>query len=265
VRVDPLVLKCVGFFGAATNEDSLAFDFEPFGTGFLVSIRSSTAGRVFHCFVTARHSVKDLNGAPPLIALNAHDGRRHVYRIDGKPKWWFHPTDKTADVAVLPYSVEPRDDIVSLGEELFLTDKNREKYKIGAGDEVFIVGLFSRATGSERNIPIVRHGNIAMLPDEPIQTDSGYEDVYLIEARSIGGLSGSPVFVRETVQLQAKSATGEPMVLAGLGRLQLLGLCVGHWDVKESDLNRPHPSGARDGGGGVKHGHRPRDAGNQDS
>ena len=46
------------------------------------------------------------------------------------------------------------------------------------------------------NLPIVRLGAIAAMPGEYIKTDWGCLRAYLIEARSIGGLSGSPVFIR---------------------------------------------------------------------
>ncbi len=81
-----------------------------------------------------------------------------------------------------------------------------------------MTGLFIHLAGSARNLPIVRMGNIAMMPDEPVPTRTGAIDAYLIEARSIGGLSGSPAFVRRTVS-------------AGIGRSYLLGLMHGHWDV----------------------------------
>jgi hypothetical protein len=55
--------------------------------------------------------------------------------------------------------------------------------KIGLGDEVFVVGLFRSHYGLQRNIPIIRVGNISMLKGEPVFTDyCGYTDAYLIEA-----------------------------------------------------------------------------------
>jgi hypothetical protein len=57
-------------------------------------------------------------------------------------------------------------------------------------------------TGRKRNIPIVRTGNISMIPSEKVpgiqirRGESVESEVYLIEARSVGGLSGSPVFIR---------------------------------------------------------------------
>ena len=53
-------------------------------------------------------------------------------------------------------------------------------------------------------------------------------EAYLAEGRSIGGLSGSPVFVRNTVKIDAK-----PTVASGLGEFHFLGLLHGHWDLPE--------------------------------
>jgi hypothetical protein len=105
---------------------------------------------------------------------------------------------------------------------------------------VFIAGLFTKAPGKERIVPIVRHGNIAMLPEEKVQTGLGFADVYLIEARSIGGLSGSPVFARPSILLMAERGRGknvEPVF--GVGGVRLLGVTQGHWDIRESDMNNP--------------------------
>ena len=43
-------------------------------------------------------------------------------------------------------------------------------------------------------MPILRMGNLAAYPQERVQVEGVEMDAYLIEARSIGGLSGSPVF-----------------------------------------------------------------------
>jgi hypothetical protein len=55
-------------------------------------------------------------------------------------------------------------------------------------------------------------------------------DAYLAEGRSIGGLSGSPVFVRNTVNRRVPTAKGRPKHISGLGSLHLLGLIHGHWE-----------------------------------
>jgi hypothetical protein len=65
-------------------------------------------------------------------------------------------------------------------------------------------------------------------------------DAYLIESRSIGGLSGSPVYVRRTLGLPHPQTDpdGRREMLFGAGRFFLLGLAHGHWDIKESELNK---------------------------
>jgi hypothetical protein len=73
------------------------------------------------------------------------------------------------------------------------TDEVIETEAIGIGDEVFMVGLFRNHLGRDRNEPIIRVGNIAAMPTDPIRSQV-YGDMraILVEARSIGGLSGSP-------------------------------------------------------------------------
>jgi hypothetical protein len=49
--------------------------------------------------------------------------------------------------------------------------------------------------------------NNGLLTQEQIQTELGFADVYLVEARSIGGLSGCPVFVRPSIRLPQEKST----------------------------------------------------------
>jgi hypothetical protein len=80
-----------------------------------------------------------------------------------------------------------------------------------------------------------------MLPREQIQTELGFADAYLIEARSIGGISGSPAFIRQTVQLPIHMSDIGEVAMQGLGGSFCLGLMHGHWDIKESEMNATHP------------------------
>jgi hypothetical protein len=103
---------------------------------------------------------------------------------------------------------------------LVASDQEIKDLGIGIGDEVVVVGLFRSHYGLERNVPIVRIGNIASMREEPVFTKyAGDIEAYLVEARSIGGLSGSPVFV-------ARSASNVP------GFVLLLGMMHGHFDVR---------------------------------
>jgi hypothetical protein len=72
------------------------------------------------------------------------------------------------------------------------------------------------------------------VPVRPTQKGQSRGNSPLIEARSIGGLSGSPVFVHPTVNLNGsfKWGTNIPAVAMAMSdELFLLGLMCGHYDV----------------------------------
>ena len=70
-----------------------------------------------------------------------------------------------------------------------------QTYDLGIGDDVYTVGRYVNHDGKQRNNPVVRFGNIAQMPIEPIKQDDGHlQDSYLVECRSVSGYSGSPVF-----------------------------------------------------------------------
>lgn len=154
---------------------------------------------------------------------------------------WYRSSDKSIDVAIIPIHHDPAADITAFDVEDFFDESNNPE-NIGPGDEVFFPGLFWPVPGTNKIMPLVRHGNLAMLPDQQIQGSDGYADTYLIEARSIGGMSGSPVFVRETVVLPVKRSDFEAdrVMMHGGGKFKLLGLAKSHWDVQESKINDPY-------------------------
>jgi len=156
------------------------------------------------------------------------------------------------DVAVTDLRPPDEGDCSALPESMFLDDDRMKEHGISGGDEVFITGLFTKAKGELRNIPIVRTGNVALIPDPgelvPNVKMNGHvadAEVYLIEARSIGGLSGSPVFVRATIadKRMVKLASGkeEEMVCTFSGSFSLFGLAQGHWSVMPEDKNEANP------------------------
>lgn len=236
MQVPASIRKGVLFLGWRSADGK----YSPRATGFIVSIPDGRGGGFMHV-VTAQHCVGRLY--EPDKAGTPRDVRISVNRRDGEPPdlislkyddWWFHPDPgQNADVAaaLLPLDEQIHDynhgtlDHVELSEKL-ITDK-----EVGVGDEIFIVGLFRKHHGRQRNIPIVRIGNIAAMPEEPIYSRMGYMDAYLIEARSIGGLSGSPVLVNYGIW---RSVNGQPKMQDGLP-FGLLGLMHGHFDVE--DLN----------------------------
>jgi hypothetical protein len=117
---------------------------------------------------------------------------------------------------------------------LCATPEMMRSNEVALGDEVFVSGLFRHHYGTNRNIPIVRVGNLAAMDEEKVSTRTlGLIDAYLIEARSTGGLSGSPVFVNLGIHRmiggKIKQVSGDrPMFF-------LLGLVHGHYDIPLGD------------------------------
>lgn len=221
MRIPDAVRKCVVYLGLETVQGEVR-RIRYGGTGFLIGIPSKIPGGSFLMLVTAKH-VADKLGSEFYVRANTKDGRSKDLKTINFQKWYFHPSDKAADVALFPTFFTDEFDTLPLPSQMFLTEQTRQEKGIGIGDEVFITGLFVHHAGHSKNLPIVRTGNIAMIPDERIPiNDFGPMETYLIEARSIGGLSGSPVFVgvRDTRQIV----------------FHLLGLIHGHWDVPSESL-----------------------------
>jgi hypothetical protein len=76
-------------------------------------------------------------------------------------------------------------------------------------------------------------GHIACMRHEPVLTAYGYIDAYLIEARSISGLSGSPVFfINGTRAIKSGPGTVALSLAADKPYYLLMGLVHGHFDIR---------------------------------
>ncbi|HIJ43631.1 MAG: hypothetical protein QF511_04350 [Rhodospirillales bacterium] len=226
--IPPEIRKCVAFL-AIKDETGVRL----IGTAFFVGrpqaeTASHTAFHIVH-LVSARHVVeKGVNRSVDKIIyvrMNTKDGGSRWIGVAAE-RWRFHPDDDSVDVAAIAWAPsEGEYDYLFVSDEMAATDEIIEAQSIGIGDEVFLAGLFSSHFGKERNIPIVRVGNIAAMPEEKIETGIGNIDAYLVESRSIGGLSGSPVFVHLSGVRKGKLALGSEPIF-------WLGLMHGHWDAR---------------------------------
>jgi hypothetical protein len=164
-------------------------------------------------------------------------------------QWFYHPTDaEHVDAAALYIEPPPGLDAMSIDTRDFYIPEVYPTLGIGTGDEVFITGLFSLAKGNRRNMPIIRVGSIAMMPEDKIPTrDFGNIEAYLVETRSFGGVSGSPVFVRPTIDTR-RSIPGTPgTVVGGSRHFYLLGLMHGHWEIDPDTINQVQIKGVDEG------------------
>jgi hypothetical protein len=207
----------------------------PRGTAFFVGHLDRKSGHLRLYIVTAKHvldGIRERTGVLDVFVTYNGSDRLEEKRIR-LSDWIYHPESSDAkyvDVAVARFDYE----IKTVGEphlpipqpircwmtESIITLTSAPQTSIKTGLEVGITGLFVHHYGSERNIPIVRIGNIAAMFEEPVKTKRGLMPALLIEVRSVGGLSGSPVFTT-----------------LGDGTTWLLGLIHGHFDQRSSDMD----------------------------
>lgn len=241
------VRKCVVFIGyqMADGQQRLA------GSGFFIGKDTDTDQATDVFLVTARHvidGIRKLGIQDIFVRGNTTSGDTAWARCEGTD-WRFHPTEQNVDIALLRTSVPGGWDHLVIPISMCATAEVMKNNEVGLGDEVFITGLFRHHHGHQRNIPIVRVGNLAALTEERVVTKAyGAIDAYLIEARSIGGLSGSPVFLNlgvvRFINGGVKHATTGPIQF-------LLGLIHGHFDAQDSSIDEVAED-ARDSLSGAK-------------
>jgi hypothetical protein len=232
VQVPPEVTTCVCFVGYKD-----ATGIHPAGTAFFVGYPvEGIADRHFVHLVTAKHVLDGIKNRTVdggvYLRLN-FKGRGSDWVRTTLSQWYVHPADPFLDVAVLLDAPIEDIDYLAIPLSMTATDEVIASNGIGVGDEVFMTGLFVGHQGRGKNEPIVRVGNIAAMPEEPVQTrwDNNYVQIkaYLVEARSIGGLSGSPVFVHLGVH---RWIEGGVKVSTSGPHFYWLGLMHGHWDQR---------------------------------
>ena len=219
MRFDERIMKTVVYVGHVVGSRP----FIAFGTGFVGFYLEGD--HRFQVLVTAKHVIEDIPGEDVHIRVNRLDGVAEVIATN-KTDWLSHP-DQRIDLMVCPTRL-PTDqfDILHLDicGEKSLTKEVIARDEIGIGDQAYVAGLFVKRKGIVRNTPIMRAGIISAMPDEDIETTYGSHPAYLIEMRSIDGLSGSPVFVTTSFM---RLKDGE-FALRDTMDLFLAGVLLGH-------------------------------------
>ena len=234
MQIPDEIRKCVGFICyKTTNKTKWA------GTAFFVGVPLEGTESSSVYIITAKHIIDEIqresDDKKVYLRMNLKNGGS---RLIGTPidKWIFHPQESNVDVATLNWApAQETFDYLTLPIKYAGTEDIIKKENIGVGDDVFLVGLFASHFGSQKNLPIIRVGNIASMPEEKVRTAKyGYIDAYLVEARSIGGLSGSPVFVYMGDMRKIGNTT--QLGRKGLPLLYWLGLMHGHFALSETEL-----------------------------
>jgi hypothetical protein len=234
VRVSEDARKCSVFVGYHSKE-SHPSAISPTGTGFLVFTGEASSAGIY--LVTAGHVAKTLGADPFVIRFNDKDGAGRLDHIDNA-EWHYHD-DESVDVAVMQYMPPDWADCSIMPASEFVDDFKLQHYDIGPGDAAYLVGLFHLHVGKDRNLVTVHTGHIALMPtDEKLETNDGaVSNVYLIEMQTLPGSSGSPVYIRPTIEFMAKDTKVDIDSLAHAeGRDYLLGVWIAAWPGKPDKI-----------------------------
>jgi len=216
VYVPLLAKECVAFLcGSLPGDDG---EPDPIGTCFFVR-----GNQRFYYIITAKHVVKKLQVAEQAY-LRVNKGKRQpgdpglgvIYIPTDLSRWLDHP-DPNVDLAVLP--LHPKEDLLGVEPLVAGGTTKSGSFRIAAmhvedirqagaflrsnnipwppneGEDVFFVGLMTVFPGRHRNLPVVRRGSVALIPNEPIRGAYGESEHYLIESQAYKGNSGAPVWV----------------------------------------------------------------------
>jgi len=214
--------------------------FNPTGIAYFVSVPAALVPDKVHVYlVTAGHCVRDRDNL--VVRVNEAGGGTTIDLVPPGDRWvqLADPAlgEHYVDLAAVPWNPEASADAGYTATPLSTIFDERlvgnvADVGIGVGDDVFAVGVLGVRYAQEENAPLVRTGNIAMIPHEPmlVRLQSGPDlrmRLYLTEFRSGGGLDGAPVFARP----RAQGGVGAPA-------LALLGTLIGRWvdEHAENDL-----------------------------
>jgi len=199
---------------------------------------------LYSYIVTARHVAAAVQGDDTFfIRANLKGGGGSEPIPIHNIEWAYSEDDETVDLAVAAHYLDKSkydldylnlDNTTQLGR--FADSNGVERSYVACGDEICVVGLFHLHSGKARIVPVVHTGHVAVVadPDEriplrnPRTKKTVKSEVHLVEIQSLDGLSGSPAFIAEMMDLPVRTPEGNrPQAYAGV---KLLGIYVGSWD-----------------------------------
>ena len=229
--------------------DSVVFLYDsnesPRGSGFLIKYQKKVyLITVAHNLIKAynEQKISDNTKEPEIkVCIYFNDSKVNMLSIQIKC-WKF---DRDNDLAVMDFTSFVKGagiqttagGVIDMGfsrdvffcKEMLCSEDDKEYLKEGV--ETLSIGLFHYYYGNKKEQPICRFGHIAMIPYDQIsiplptmenQKEEKQVKAYLIEHKSVGGMSGSVVFA--TPNGNEKEA-------------KIIGILHGHYDLNDGSQN----------------------------
>lgn len=159
------------------------------GTGFLAAIPFGNTGLAHWYVITNRHVI---DHGHRTVRVNTDDGRSVPVTIP-EPSW--HAHSRGYDIAAAYFPQGAFANANGLLTKTFITERRLGKWELGVGDDLMVISRHVGYQGKVQNRPVLHSGMISLSPPEDVYNPETQQDEpsFLIEARSWGGFSGSPV------------------------------------------------------------------------
>lgn len=201
-------------------------------TGFILGYpMPEIPGREFRYLVTCAHVLEGLEDL--FLRVNGEDGDPIIYQMNRTD--WIECALNDVAICRLRGPLAARNDR-SVSVENSMTQEWIDKFLIGPGDDVFMIGKFSSFSGGvTENVPLVRCGTVAMMPARTVTYSTGQvkrrQEAYFVDMGNRRGFSGSPVFIyeqpnRAIFREGMSDEDGKPVTVGG-HLLYLFGICAG--------------------------------------
>jgi hypothetical protein len=216
------------------------------GTGFIVQRSVHETRDSYPVYiVTAKHLIKNIQeaGYEIIYQLNRNSGQVYWGALSNV-EWIFH-SDDSVGIAIFSSALWVKaDDHFAYALDTHIAESQDQEHGIKVGDPVFLAGILHLHHWRTTGLPIVRSGNIMATPDD-VNTSMQLADVhekydpeltehlrpfhaikardkYLIECRSVSGMTGAPVFMRQTS-------------IEGVSRFSLVGMVQERFRIANED------------------------------
>jgi len=181
---------------------------QPIGTGFIIGYPTSEDGKNFiPIIVTAKHVIGDNNTI--LGRFSTKEGevtafvKYDIKNLKQNNDYWEHPSDEGVDISAFRTLHFSQADYNPLPLDLIATKDIFNELEICETDRIIFPSMLINFMGLSKNYPVVRNGTIALIPKEkvPLKYKVGSkeiitkQEVILVDATSIPGASGSPIFL----------------------------------------------------------------------
>lgn len=235
MQIPDELLKTVAYVAYKDRKAEYCWAGSVFFVGSPDPLVNGRCNRVFA--VTALHVIEGICHLRPneTIYLRVNLKTGGFKWIPTKLTDWHWIEGGEVDVAITERGIPPELDHLVMPFHGCCPVSHLASHHYGIGGDVYMIGLYVRQPGEEKNIPIARVGNIASVIPQTLKIRN-YKQTrgILIEARSFGGLSGSPVFARfEPVY----SVDGKTILRSGATN-RLIGLVHGHHDLDIQQSSR---------------------------